>query len=124
MNRKQSQGLAFALALYTLRGVSTEKCLELMRTTFWYFRSEKRNDKAFISQSVFFCICTSSPTCRDEELNVKGFLTKIVHMWLLLYLNFNLQTPSTSGVRDPNRTVTHEGVCKSGAHNLKYSGGQ
>ena len=44
----------------------------------------------------FFCICTSSSSCRDEELNVKGSLTQIVHMWLLLYLNFNLQTPSVS----------------------------
>ena len=68
MNRKQSQGLAFALALYTLRGVSTEKCLELMRTTFWYFRSEKRNDKAFISQSVFFASVPLLPLVEMKSL--------------------------------------------------------
>ena len=44
----------------------------------------------------FFCICTSSSSCRDEELNVKGSLTQIMHIWLLLYLNFNLQSPSVS----------------------------
>ena len=102
MNRKQSQGLAFALALYTLRGVSTEKCLELMRTTFWYFRSEKRNDKAFISQSVFFASVPLLPLVEMKNLMWKGPSLRLCtygccYTWtlickLLLPLVFETQT--------------------------------